>query len=134
MGKNQLQFSGNVASPAEMKSFNAGGKKVEYCSVKVAMNHPRKQDEKPLFIEVQLFDKFSADIGLKLDKGERVYFVGELGWDTGERQTFWKLSNASFAPGWLPPKKDGGSAPSRPAVRRDEPDTGGVDDDTDLPF
>lgn len=131
MGKNQLQFSGNVASAPEMKSFTSGGKKVEYCSIKVAMNHPRKQDEKALFFEVQLFDKFSADIGLKLATSERVYFQGEMSWDTGEKQTFWKLSNASFAPGWLPPKKDGGTAPSRPApVKREEPDT----DDTDLPF
>lgn len=134
MGKNQLQFSGNVVTTPEMKSFNAGGKKVEYCSIKVAMNHPRKQDEKALYFEVQLFDKFSADIGLKLAVSERVYFQGEMSWDTGEKQTFWKLSNASFAPGWLPPKKDGGAAPSRPSapVAKDAPIQ--ESDDTDLTF
>lgn len=122
MAKNEFQFSGNLTKDAETKTYTYQGKEQSYVSLTVALNHPRKKDVKAKFIEVQFRDKYQAEIAAKQAKGDKVLVRGEFTWDVGQKGDFLKLENASFAPGWLPPKKeDAMPAPSVPAAE-------GIDD------
>lgn len=122
MGKNRLTFTGNLTREPEVKSYDYQGKTITYTSVMTAMNHPRKQDTKALFVDVQFQDKFSAEIAQRLVKGERIYVEGQLEWDAGNKGMFWKLTNASFAPGWLPTKKEDVAVPPAPVAAEAESD------------
>lgn len=125
MAKNRLTFVGNLTREPEVKTYDYQGKTVTYTSCMVALNHPKKKDTKALFVEVQFNDKFSAEIAQKLAKGQQVYVEGQFEWDHGTKGTFYKLTNASFSPGWLPPKKD--DVPPAATVPAAEPETDDLD-------
>lgn len=115
MAKNRLQFQGNVTRPAEVKTYEYQGKTTTYTSLPVALNHPRNRDAVKFF-DCQFYDKFGAEVAAKLEKGQSVIVEGEFMWAEGKKGEIYKLGNASFVPGWLPPKKEGStSAPASSA-------------------
>lgn len=125
MAKNEFQFSGNLTKDAETKTYTYNGKEQSYVSLTLALNHPRKKEVKAKFFEVQFRDKYQAEIAAKQVKGDKVLVRGEFSWDVGQRGDFLKLENASFVPGWLPPKKDEVFvAPAAPVTA----DAEGIDD------
>lgn len=113
--KNKYTFGGNVAREPEVKSYTRGGKEVTYTSLTVANNHPFDKEQKTEFYECQFFGKFDGEVAMKTTKGEYVIVEGTRSWKEGSKGgTFLTLGNATFATGFLPPRKDDAGTPKAP--------------------